>query len=304
MYKEMQYTAEHTPAPDRANTVAVIMDSPSLHFRRYSKNDPVGGNLITGMLGPIAKAGFAYDIHLIEDIEIIPDDYKTYIFINSFYLSDAQRKTIKQRFGKNNNLLVFSYAAGYFTGDDNAAYSCDVKNMSSFLNMNMAVAADCNAIPRGRMTGNYGNQVLAVSAKNPEALYPLFYINDPAAKVMATFTDSSPELNGQAAMALKDNGSYRTVYCGIPVWTPELLRTLAALGGTHVYSQDKPTYVLRPGNGHILLHTADASTANIVLPRPARRVYDVTNNRELARNCSKLTVQIPRRSTIYLRIEE
>ena len=281
-----------------------IMDSPSLHFRRYSKNDPVGGNLITGMLGPIAKAGFAYDIHLIEDIEIIPDDYKTYIFINSFYLSDAQRKTIKQRFGKNNNLLVFSYAAGYFTGDDNAAYSCDVKNMSSFLNMNMAVAADCNAIPRGRMTGNYGNQVLAVSAKNPEALYPLFYINDPAAKVMATFTDSSPELNGKAAMALKDNGSYRTVYCGIPVWTPELLRTLAALGGTHVYSQDKPTYVLRPGNGHILLHTADASTANIVLPRPARRVYDVTNNRELARNCSKLTVQIPRRSTIYLRIEE
>ncbi len=302
MYKEMEYTAQHPVKADRKNTVAIIMDPQSIHFRHYSKNDSVCGNIITGLLGPIAKAGFAYDIHLIEDIEIIPDDYKTYIFINSFYLSEAQRNIIKKRFAKNNNLLAFTYAAGYFTGNSDNSYSCSLKNMQDLLQMNIVLSNDKNVIPDGKLAADLSGNPLTVDAKNPTALYPLFYVDDPAVKTLATFNKGS--LLGKTASAVKQQNGYRTAYIGIPLWTPELLRGLAKIGGTHVYSSDVPVYVLRPGNGHILLHTAPAVKANIKLPRKVKRVYDVINDKEIARNCDAFSINMSKRSTSYLRIEE
>ena len=304
MYQEMRYSAAHPVKKDYANTVALIMDPQSIHFRKYGKLDPVCGNLITGLLGPIAKAGFEYDLHLVEDLEQIPDTYKTYIFLNSFHLSAAQRQLIARRFQKDGNLLVWTYGAGYFTGDDDKAYSAAAANISSLTGINVQEAA-APAVPKGTVTAgaSFPAQKLSVDPKNVP-LAPMFSVADPSAKAIAVFADTKSALDGQVAAAIKDHGNYRTVYLGLPVWTPELLRGLALLGKVHVYSKDAPTYVLRAGNGHILLHSANAVTANLKLPRKAARIVDVVTGNVVASDTDSVQVPVAKRNSRYLRIEE
>ena len=47
MYREMARTAAARPALDRSRAIAIIMDTDSIHFRRYSLRDQVAGNLLT-----------------------------------------------------------------------------------------------------------------------------------------------------------------------------------------------------------------------------------------------------------------
>lgn len=291
MRKEMQYQEQHPVAADRANTIAFIMDPQAIHFRRYSKDDPVTGNLVTGLLGPVAKAGISYHLHIIEDLERIPDDYKVYVFLNSFHLTDAQRETIRRRFQKKGKLLVWSYASGYFTGDSDARYSNGVENISALTGISIKKASAPAPIP---------------SAGIKQPLSPIFYIDDPNAASLASFSGTgSAELDGKVASAEKTlpNGA-KSVYLGIPQWTPQLIHHLAAMGGVHCYTEKTPDYVLRAGNGHILLHSAQARTAALRLPRQARRVVDVMTGEVLAENCLSLEVAIPARGSRYLRIEQ
>jgi len=291
MYREMDYMAEHPAPADRTKTVAVIMDPRSLHFRHYSKNDPVGGNLVTGLLGPIAKAGLAYHLHIIEDLERIPDDYPVYVFLNSFHLSATQRDIIRRRFQQPGKLVAWSYASGYFSGEPDEPYDCSTENMSALLGMNIEKAPEAAPLP---------------SAGVLEPLEPLFFVSDSEATPWANFAGTGIlSLDGKCATALKQlpNGS-QSLYIGIPQWTPQLLRRLALVGGAHVYSDDAPEYVLRAGNGHLLLHSLAPQTAHVKLPKMARKVIDVATGETVAEQCQEFTVEIPERNSRYLRIEQ
>ena len=283
MYQEMEYMDKHPASADRANTVAFIMDPQAIHFRKYSKDDPISGNLITGLLGPVAKAGIAYHLHLAEDLEIIPDDYKVYVFINSFHLSKSQRDIIARRFMKKGRLVVWGYASGYFAGEPNEKYTEGIQNISSLTGMKMEAASAPVAMP---------------AAGIKDAFSPVFFVNDSGAKTWQT-------LDGKTASALKTlpNGA-KSLYIGIPQWTPQLLKDIAKEGGVHLYSADTPDYVLRAGNGHILLHSAAAKDAHLKLPFTAKRIVDVATGETIAENTNSLTVKIPARNSRYLRIEK
>ncbi|MCQ6557611.1 S-layer homology domain-containing protein [Paenibacillus mendelii] len=65
-------------------------------------------------LGELSKAGAPFDRYLIEDLEqgLVPDHYKVYIFIDTFYLTDAQRAAVEKLKGGGRS-LVWTWAPGY-----------------------------------------------------------------------------------------------------------------------------------------------------------------------------------------------
>ncbi|MBQ6474240.1 MAG: hypothetical protein IJJ33_19815 [Victivallales bacterium] len=291
MYREMEYMAAHPASADRTKMVAFIMDSRAIHFRHYSKNDPVGGNLITGLLGPVAKAGIGYHLHIIEDLERIPDDYPVYVFLNSFHLSPAQRHVIQRRFQQPGKLVVWSYGAGFFTGEPDAPYACGTANVASLVGMDIQAVTKPATLPAAGIN---------------EPLSPIFYVEDAQATAWERFEQTgASDLDGKCATAIKrlPNGA-KSLYVGIPCWTPQLLRRIALENGAHVYSSDEPEYVLRAGNGHILLHTLAGRQAHIVLPTAARLVVDVATGKTVAERCRDFTIEIPGRNSRYLRIEQ
>lgn len=290
MYDEMAYMENHPVQEDHANTIAFIMDSTSFQFRKYTKNDPVCGNLITGLLGPVAKAGFDYDLHIMENLETIPDDYKVYVFLNSFFLTAEQRKIISERFQQKGKLVVWTYAAGYFTNEQNGKILHDVSNCKQITGMEIAKFD--------------GDAVLPEAGIN-EPMHPLFFVDDKNAEIWKRYENTNSKLEGKAAIALKtmENDSL-SMYIGIPLWTPELLKEIARIGGVHVYTDDKPEYVLRVGNGHILLHSDKEVQAHIKLTRPAKCIVDVMCGQIIGRDTDIMTVPVKARTSRYLRIEE
>ena len=140
-----------------------------------------------------------------------------------------------------------------------------------------------------------------ISALSVKGKYnPAFFVTDPEARTLATFT--APELAGKGAVACKEMGDWKTVFIGTPEFTVPLVRALAAYGGAHCYS-DAENVVIRAGNGHIVIHSGHDDTVSLFLPRKAARVVDVTADRTVAQNTDRLTLPVGRNRTVLLRLE-
>ena len=129
---------------------------------------------------------------------------------------------------------------------------------------------------------------------------PGLVVNDPAAKILAKFTND-PAMAGKGALALKEMPGWKSLYLGIPEFTPDMVRAIANYGGAHVYT-DAENVVVRPGNGHILIHSGHADTVKIKLPAAAPQVVDVESGEVLARDTDNFQVNIGKNRTRLLRL--
>ncbi len=299
MYQEMRKTAEMRPGRDRRRSMALIVDPMSIHFRRYSLYDPLLGNLLTSSRDVFAKAGVESDYYLIDDIERIPDDYPVYIFLNSFYLNDAQRAVIARRFKKDHKLLVWTYGAGYFRnaapGDRLSVSPANIADLTGIKVEWLTRLAELKAAPAA-------GGPIAVPALSIKGKYnPAFFITDSEAQILAAFT-GDPQLEGKGAVAFKTMNSWRSVYLGVPEFNVDLVRGLAQLGGAHVWT-DADNVVVRPGNGHLLIHSGHDDTVKITLPQPAAAVIDVATGEVVARQSAIVMLPIGKNRTRLLRIQ-
>ncbi|MPN25211.1 hypothetical protein SDC9_172618 [bioreactor metagenome] len=96
--------------------------------------------------------------------------------------------------------------------------------------------------------------------------------------------------------------SWRSVYLGVPEFTVDLVRSLAQLGGAHVWT-DADNVVVRPGNGHLLIHSGHDDTVKIILPQPAAAVIDVATGEAVARQSAIVMLPIGKNRTRLLRIQ-
>ena len=300
MYQDM---AKHTTvrsAERRRRAVAMIVDPVSINFRHYSLYDQLCGNLLTLSRDVFAKSGIEYDYYSTGDLEVMPDDYPVYIFLNSFYLTEQTRAVIEKRFKKDGKLLVWCYGAGYFKSTDQAArIRTSAKNMQELTGIQLEALVNKKLSLDSMPVANYKNKLPGLSIKG--AYKPVFAVNDPQAQKMADF--KAPELAGKTAVAYKDCGSYRSLYLGTPEFKTAWVREIAKLGKAHIYT-DAENVVVRSGNGHILIHSGHDDKVNIMLPEKAARVIRVDKGQVAAENTDKFSVNIGKNRTILLRIEK
>ena len=97
---------------------------------------------------------------------------------------------------------------------------------------------------------------------------PLFFCDDPQADVLGHQTGMRDlthyEIDGGPGLAVRDFGTWRSVWCGVPGLPAPLLRGIARWAGVHVYSdQDDVVYATR---SLLAVHARHAGRRIVRLP--------------------------------------
>jgi hypothetical protein len=227
------------------------------------------------------RAGTPHRDYLLSDLTNprMPD-HKVWVFPNAWQLTAADRDAIKKKCMKNGNVVLFVYAPGY-VGD-----TISIENMNSLLGIKLA-----------QMEGAQDTRVtispdasLPWLKDSPSITYgrstwsPLFYANDPSAKVLGRYVGS-----GKPGLVMKDFGSYKVVYSGTAMLPPDLLRDLARLAGDNIYINTGDA--LYADRNFVGVHARSTGAKTICLPAKAD-VYDVINCKTVAVGVKQFTVQM------------
>ncbi len=283
---KMQKIGENNMSVDKKpiHDVAVLADEESYYRMRMGVKE-LTQPLIRDMQLKLATMGAPYDMYLLSDIanEKMPD-YKLYIFLNPFYVSDTMRDAIKKKVRRNGAVSAWFYATGFIKEDGTFSEEaiCDLTGIRvrhkaekggqrlKITNFDHRITSDVSPSDRLGPTGELG---------------PMFWVEDPEAVVLGHLVPDGP-----VGIAARDFGAWRSVYCAAPGMSTAVLRGLIQYAGGHVYSTSDDTFYAN--NNYLMIHTAKAGKKHIALPGP-RDVYDVLQAKLVGRNLATIDVDLP-----------
>lgn len=250
----------------------------------------------------IARIGAPVDQYFHEDMKN-PDmpDYKLYVFLNTHYLTDAERADIHKKLAKNHATALFLYAPGLVDPDRKTPLS--PAHISEFtgiltgmdeelLHPEFRIVKGAHPITEeleeGRLYGGIDRPqksnitVLPVpSTLYPSYLYPAFFAEDEEATVLGRFADT-----GKVAFAVKEAGGFTSVFCGTKYIQADILRAVARFAGCHIYEEDGN--VLYASKNYITIHASKSSDITLTLKAPAD-LFEVYEKKLYAENTDRVT---------------
>jgi hypothetical protein len=209
----------------------------------YQKINDLSRDLLVRQMYNLSMIGAPFDAYLDSDLsdkEFPFDKYKMYIFLNSFYLPDAERRLISEKVCGNGNTVVWIYASGY-VDDENA----QVGNISSLTGINVDKY-------EGKMThpscvvNNYIHEMTRGLPTNmrfvcERPIEPVFWVNDPDAQVLGEIINTTNEGGiytfRKPGLCVKRFKDWTSVWSGVPNLPSCLLRNMAKTAGVHIYSE-------------------------------------------------------------------
>jgi hypothetical protein len=249
----------------------------------------------------INRAGIKYDFYYLDDlIAEEMDEYKVYVFLNQYYVTDALREFIDTRLKKDNKVIVWQYAPGYVTPE---AWSFE--SMQALTDI--AINSD---------GGNVAARFVDYSDQDPEVVKALlsgvngkpvglglapatqrFFVEDPDALPLALYND------GQVAAAVKSLDGYTSIYMGHPSgFTPDWLANIAHISGVHTYMDPPGDMFMHHRDDFIVIHGVEGGERTLRLPYPAK-VSDLLGGQILLESGDELTLEIEAARTLWLHVE-
>ncbi len=320
--------------PRPAAEVAVFIDEASIC---YSRGD---NSLLTNlghrfMIHEINRIGCPHDVYLFDHLRRrdLPD-YKLYIFLNTFRVTDAQRRAVK-RLRRDGKVLFFHHAAGFI--NDDARRTASVDNMADLIGMDFkefdvrvpttVVTSDrdhplVNALPVGFTFGQFPRllrrSLFGGSDEDPIfprilPVSPVFAVDDAEALSLGYYTfDELPDPVATSrrrpkprrhdddryiGFAAKHGEDWTSVYAGVVAMTSELIRGLARYAGAHIYLDTDDAFYAN--DRFIALHTnwRPGRTRTIRLPRRTN-VYDMlAKGKLIAEGVREFTIPVKPKTT-------
>ncbi len=224
----------------------------------------------------LSKMGTSYDTYMIEDLtsDTATTDwskYKLSIILSPFELTEAERTAISEKLQKNKNYVLWIYLPGVSDGSTmNAANIQNATGMAVTLNTEeTTLAAEINNDSFGAVNDTYGSTFT----------YKLPYVVIGAEGVTSLATHT----NGKGiAAAMKDCGTYTSVYSAVPNVPADALRDLCVAAGVHLYTEDKNA-VVETNASYVTVHSQVAGDKVVTLPENewGYKVYDVLNKKDV-----------------------
>ncbi len=265
--EKIQNMATESLSKDRqkSSDIAVIVSEQSTDYLA-SKSGLIPSLVHNQIVYQFTRLGTPFDVYLLSDLGKIPD-YKMYVFLDTFYLTEKDLRVIKEKVLCNNHTVLWIYAPGYVTDQ---GLSADA--VSNITGIKIAVAdVDTEFAASLSDTGNSITKGLDTGLKwkaGDGPFGPLFYSVDDNAATLAVLTDQVKEYSGKPAMAVKEMKGWRSIWCGVPEIPSALLRQIAKTGGVHIYDDSDDTVY---ANRFMLGVAAnDAGEREIRLPKPAK----------------------------------
>ncbi len=314
--------------PRSVAEIAVFVDEGSIPYEPHRLVTNLCHRLL---IHEINRIGCPHDIYLFDHIRRndLPD-YKLYLFLNTFRVTDAQRRAVK-RLRRDGHVLFFHHGAGFLNED------ASVDNMDDLIGMHFkefdarrptTIVTDdlvhplVDALPVGHTFGQFPRylrrSLFGGTVDDPifPAIFPvspIFAVDDAEAASLGyyAFDDlpapvatsrhhEQPARQDDAryvGFAAKQGPDWTSVYAGAIAWTSELMRGLARFAGCHVYLDTDDTFY---ANDRLLvLHTGwrGGDTRTLRLPRRTN-VYDLfSGGAPVAEATREFTLPVKPRTT-------
>ncbi|MBE6379449.1 MAG: hypothetical protein E7047_00785 [Lentisphaerae bacterium] len=257
-----QYAIENDSlAP--VSEIAVIASEKVFHYmrqeKRYVFTDQVGtrGFFQRAGVGRIGAPFEEYTVDAFCHDKAMPD-YKFYIFLNVYYLTDEERAAIEQKLGRNNATALWFYAPGYHDG-----YSGNLENVHKNIGINLKTIDVKTGLQMQMLPDNklLQNHLAPFGMYEEDVLTPVFALDDPAAEPLAILCNSDA-----VTLARKKRNNVTHYYAAFPQLPPEVLRAMAQQAGVHIYSdKNDAVYVCED---YLAIHTCrDAAERTVHLPQ-------------------------------------
>jgi hypothetical protein len=219
-------------------------------------------NLAAELLGyqrsRLARIGAPVDTLLLSDLATGPLHYKLYIMLSCCRYDDAILAAVQRQIHERGATVLWCYAPGFIRGDTAAVgHMQELTGLGLRRVMPISTPVINLTDLRSPLTGA---GLLSLSFGAPYGLDPLFAVDDPAAEVLGVYRDS-----GLPALAAKQVGRSRSLFCGSHILPPDLLRNLARAAGVHLYTDSGD--VLEANDHFAMLHTSSAGQKTLRLPR-------------------------------------
>lgn len=272
----------------RVSQVAVISAPESEFYLGYRQtpNNEISYGLYHDQMGAFYRTGAPFDWYLIDDLEAIRDKgYKVYVFLDCFYLTEAQRRAV-EALRSDKRTLIWFYAPGYASQEN-----------LSLPRMEALTGFALEPVEEGALQGalSSGGQTVGI-AKRQKSLFAVR--PGEGVRELARGTESLKE---KTVMAVKRNPGWTSVFSSIPGMTADQLRALYREAGVHVYSECGD--VLSANDSWLMLHTRTTGTKQVVLPKTCRKITEITTEKVVAENVSAFSIDLPIYSTAVFLLE-
>ena len=280
LFKEQQEIAKFAYSLDRTkkNEIAIFYDNESVHLVSDYTDRLVLDFFRTS---DIHRIGAPVDYYFHDDIGH-PDmpDYKLYIMLNCYCLTDAEREAIKAKARKNHATVLWMYAPGYVNVDADTVM--DIKNIEKTVGMeiskydatifpNFRVDKDSHsAVSLAKLDKEYGfidrNVHSNIWMRQTEIELP--FVN-PAFAIKET--DGVEVLgrycaDGKVAYALKEQDGFVSAYCTTQVIRNDLIASLAKYAGCHIYTESEDIFFAN--ENFACLHASYTGKRRITFKKP------------------------------------
>ncbi len=273
----------------KRNAQVALISSPESEFYlgyRQSPDNEISYGLYNTQAGELYHAGAPFDWYLIDDLESIKNrDYKVYIFMDCFYMTDHQREVVES-LRSNNRTLVWFYAPGYASQEN-----LSLKRMEQLTDFHFT--KEDQGILKGTMVGS-GNEV-GIN-KTQKTLFSIIREND-----VEPLAYGAGNLSNKIVIARKTNKDWISVFSAIPGVKNDLLRALYKEAGVHVYSDCGD--VISVNESWLMIHTRTAGPKRICLPKRYKKVTEITGETIIGENIDTFTVELPEFSTAVFFLE-
>lgn len=236
-------------------------------------------------------------------------DYKLYIFANTLYLTDAERRAIREKLRKNHATALFLYGSGVINPDREEIFSAG--NITELTSIHMAQNDDAVSgkfkftpegdalsvgVDRGDIHGDFKRKMWANASSYMNRiktcrvnLYPEFYPDDPEALCAAKLLET-----GHPALSVKEHDGFTSIYCASRYLGADVLRAIARFAGCHIYVDSEDVFY---ANRHYaVIHAASSGEKTVHLPQKAS-AYEVYEDRYYSNGSDTITFSMTRGET-------
>ncbi|MCQ2389132.1 MAG: hypothetical protein MJ138_05415 [Kiritimatiellae bacterium] len=307
LIKRQQEIAHEAYALDRTkkNEIALLYDTESVHLVSQLSSSHVLDYWRTTDLG---RVGAPVDYYFHNDVAnpAMPD-YKLYVMVNQYCLSDRERAALYAKARRNGATLLWMYAPGFV--DFGAPKTMALENVEKTVGMKLGFIdktffphfrVDPKAHPALALASRwrrYGvidrdlhSNIWIGNVDLPCYLNPGFFVDDPQATVLGRYCR-----DGRVAMALKETDGVKSVYCAAAVMRSDLLRSIAAWSGCHVFSDSDD--VLYANENYVAVHANGDGKRTIRFKRKCSP-WEVYERRFYAKDVTEITVDMRHGQTL------
>lgn len=291
MVRNLNDIAERSVNTDRTSTaeIAFVVDEKSLLY--ISMNDPMKGDLYRPLIMdqrlPAGKIGAPVDWILMDDLGTARD-YKMYVFLDAFRVTEKQKAEIKRLSSRGAKAVVWVYAPGY------VGETLDVKGCFDLTGIRLKCLADKSPLqveisPEG---GKYLGVAAGAQYGTAMKIGPIIVGDDPSAQVLGSLYG----VEGQGLITKALDG-VQVYFSAAPTLSSPVLRGIAEKAGVHMYASGDD--VLYMNKSFLGIHTSRPGKRTLHFPRPTD-LYDAYNDKTVATKATNVTLDLPlRHSALY-----